>query len=221
MKKKIVFLSKLSIKTLYFNFKYFPFKVAIKFPILISKHVLLKQISGKIHFDCKPTFGLVHIGFGEVGVFDVKNSRSIWEVYGTITFKGKASFGQGSKITVAKEGNLVIGDNFRITAESTIISYLEIIFGDNCLLSWEILIMDTDFHKINDENGQTINEPKSILIGNDVWIGCRALILKGVIIPNNVVIGAGSIVSKKLENENSIYAGSPVKLIKEQITWRP
>jgi acetyltransferase-like isoleucine patch superfamily enzyme len=79
--------------------------------------------------------------------------------------------------------------------------------------------MDTDSHIIKDNTGSIINYPKQITIGDNVWIGCRCLILKGAQIPDNCVIGADSIVNRLLENRNSLYAGSPVKLMKENITW--
>ena len=47
-------------------------------------------------------------------------------------------------------GKLIFGDNSEITAESVIVFYKEIIFGENCLISWDNLIMDTDLHRIKD-----------------------------------------------------------------------
>lgn len=51
-----------------------------------------------------------------------------------------------------------------------------------------------------------------IQLGNNVFIGMRALILKGVTIGDNVVIGAGSVVTKKIPS-NSVYAGIPARRI--------
>ena len=52
-----------------------------------------------------------------------------------------------------------------------------------------------------------------IVIGNDVYIGYRALILPGVTIGNCCVIGAGSVVSKSIP-DNSVAAGSPARVIR-------
>ncbi len=52
-----------------------------------------------------------------------------------------------------------------------------------------------------------------IVIGDNVFIGTKTIILPGVTIGNNVVIGAGSVVSKNIPN-NSVYAGNPIKFIK-------
>lgn len=219
MKRYINFLLKLNFKTLYFNLKYLPFKQAIKLPILIANQVYLKKISGNVILDCTVRTGLIQIGYGDVGIFDRKKSRSIWEVNGTVVFKGKCKIGHGSKITVGANGELILGSNFTINAESSIVAFSKVQFGSNCLLSWEILIMDTDFHKLKDEVGNVLNEPSPIIIGDKVWIGCRCLILKGAVIPNNCVIGANSLLNRVLEKENSLYVGSPCKIQKENISW--
>ena len=219
LKSKIKFFCRIGFKTLYFNFKYLPFKQAVHLPFFISRKVYFREISGSILLDCPVSPGIVRIGFGDVGIFDDKKSRTIWDVTGTVLFKGKADIGHGSKIAVGCDGKLVFGRNFQISAESSIIAFSEIQFGDNCLLSWDVLIMDTDLHNIRDLNGNIINEAKPVLIGDKVWIGCRSLILKGVSIPCNCIIGANSMVNKSLEKESCVYAGQPVKYIKEIISW--
>lgn len=220
MKRSIKHLFRISLKTIYFNFRYLPFKQAISLPILISKNFYLRKALGKIILDCPVQTGLVRLGFGDCGIFDDKRSRSIWDVSGTVIFKGKTRIGHGTKISVGEGGVLVLGENFTVTAESSIVAYSEVCFGDNCLLSWDILIMDTDLHKVEDSTGTLINEPRPIRIGNDVWIGSRCLILKSSIIPDGSVIGANSTISKKLETENGIYVGNPVRCVKENIKWK-
>ncbi len=219
MKKIIKFLKGFSFRSIYFNFKYLPFRQAIKLPILLSGKVYLRKTSGKIIIDYPLRTGLIEIGYGDTGIFDDKRSRTIWEVSGTVIFKGKCFIGHGSKITVGDEGILTFGDKFSMTAESTIIAFKDVSFGNECLLSWDILIMDTDFHKLKDKSGAIINNPAPVLVGNKVWIGCRCTILKGTVIPDNCVIAANSLLSKSLENESTLYAGIPCKAIKDNISW--
>ena len=207
------------IKTAYFNFKYLSFNDAVKFPVLISRKVYLKATNGSITINHPLEFGLIKIGFGDVGIFDKKRNRSIWQNLGIVNFSGKANIGHGSKISVGESGVLTLGDNFNITAETTIVAHLSVSFGNNCLLSWDTLVMDTDFHKIVNDSGDQINKPSPVTIGNSVWIGCRCLILKGAKIPNNSVIGANSLVSKKLVDGNAVYAGNPLVKMKENISW--
>ncbi|MGK9477939.1 hypothetical protein ACSSV9_14105 [Melioribacter sp. OK-6-Me] len=58
---------------------------------------------------------MIFIGFAHVSINDT-NEYSLWNVEGTVVFKGKAGFGAGSKIAVGKNAELTFGQNFLITA---------------------------------------------------------------------------------------------------------
>ena len=213
-------IKKINYKTIYFNFHYFPFKQALKLPVLVAPQVYLKKLKGEIFVESPICYGLIRIGYEDVGIFDEKKSRTIWQVEGKVIFKGRANIGHGTRLSIYKNAKLTIGDNFHLTAESSIVVVKEVGFGKNCLLSWDILIMDGDLHPIRNKNGEIINPPQKIMIGNDVWIGCRCLILKGSSIPDNSIIGANTFIHGKLENRNGcIWGESPVKVLKEDITW--
>lgn len=205
-------------KTIIFNLKYFPLKHALRFPVFISHRVWLDELSGVVKINDLRT-GAVKIGFGKVGIFDQHRSRTIWQVSGTVEFKGRAHIGHGSKISVS--GALIIGDNFCISAESSIIAKSIISIGDDVLISWDSLIMDSDFHDIYDCSENRINPPMPIIIGNKVWIGCRTVILKGVTIADGVVVAATSTVTRPILSPNSIVGGNPARIIREKIKWKP
>lgn len=205
-------------KTLLFNFYYFPLGVAFKLPVFVSDRVWLKEMSGQVEIT-NPRTGMVQIGFGDVGIFDSINARSIWQVSGKVCFKGRARLGHGNKISVA--GKLSLGDDFAMTAESAIIAKESVEIGDRVLISWDVLIMDTDFHQICEmDSGKQINLNKPVKIGNSVWIGCRSMILKGVEMADNVVVAAGSTISRSVGSQNAIVGGSPTHVIKNNITWK-
>ena len=203
-------------KTIYFNFRYFRYTDAIKLPVIISHRVYLKEMRGKVKL-AKYRTGAVKIGFNNVGIID-NRERTIWQVTGEVIFKGSANIGNGSKISAS--GLLIIGDEFNITAASSIVATTRIEFNNNVLVSWECLIMDTDFHSITNEDGIQINIPKPIVVGSNVWVGCRSLILKGSEIPDGTIVAAGSIVSKKIFNPNTIIAGNPAETIKKNVQWQ-
>jgi acetyltransferase-like isoleucine patch superfamily enzyme len=217
--KLIFYLLRENYKTIYFNFKFFPFKNAMLFPVILSRNVYLKDLKGKVVIENKLRYGMVRIGFGEVGIFDEKKSRTILQLFGKLVFIGSAQIGHGSKISIGEKGCVIIGNNFKVTAETAIVSHEKIVFGDNCLLSWDILIMDTDFHAIRDLENKQLNKNKEVVLGNNVWVGCRATILKGSIIPSHSVVGANSVVNSKFEIRNSIYTGNPARMIKTDIKW--
>lgn len=208
------------LKTLRFNIYYFGIRNGLKFPVIISRKVLLKSLKGKVIISCPLKIGLVRIGFDTLGIVDRKNDRAIWENTGTIEFRGNCILGSSMKICTLERGYITIGKRVKFTGMSTLISEKNIELGDNCLISWNVQLMDTDFHEIYDYNGVRINHPKQIKIGNHVWIGSRAIVLKGSIIPDNSVIAAGSIVTKALITKNTVYAGNPANSIKNNIEWQ-
>jgi len=204
-------------KTLRFNFHYFPLKTALKLPVFVSHRTFLRELHGKIMLPEKVNTAMIKIGFGDVGHYDRKRSRSIWQVSGTVAFGGKASIGHGSKLSV--RGNLTLGADFNMTAESTIVCAHQISFGKDCLLSWDILIMDTDEHPIINQDGIRTNPDKPILVGNHVWIGCKCTLLKGTEIPNNTVVAAGTLLTSAFSGKNQIVGGNPPTILKNNVRW--
>lgn len=204
-------------KTLRFNFHYFPLKTALKLPVFVSHRTFLRELHGKIMLPEKVNTAMIKIGFGDVGHYDRKRSRSIWQVSGTVAFGGKASIGHGSKLSV--RGNLTLGADFNMTAESTIVCAHQISFGKDCLLSWDILIMDTDEHPIYNQDGIRTNPDKPIFVGNHVWIGCKCTLLKGTEIPNNTVVAAGTLLTSAFSGENQVIGGNPPTVLKSDVRW--
>ena len=205
-------------KTVVFNFKYFPFEQAIRLPVLVSHRVWLMDLSGQVTLDDHRT-GAVRIGFGEIGIFDQHRSRTIWQVSGKVQFRGTAHIGHGSKISVT--GTLVVGNGVTIVAESAIFARQRVRIGDGVLISWDVLIMDTDAHRIYDAGGNHINEDAPVRIGNAVWIGCRSLVLKGVNIADGVVVAAASTLTRSVESPNVMVGGSPAVVVRDCVRWEP
>ena len=91
--------------------------------------------------------------------------------------------------------------------------------GDDCLLAWNIMILDGDGHYIYLQNGTYNENISNIFIGTHVWICANSTILKGALISDNSVVGAGTIVSKKFEHRNVLIAGKN-KIVKENVNWK-
>ena len=215
--RKYIFLLRSIPKTLIFNMHYFPMKVAMKLPVLVSYNTFLESLGGKVVLNGKMELrrGLIKIGFGDVAVFDKYRSRTIWKNKGLVIFNGRADIGHGSKVAVGQNGIVSFGKNFQITAESEIICRKKIAFGDNCLLSWEVLLIDSDFHNIYDQDKRLLNPDEEILIGNNVWIGARGLVKKGISLAHRTIISAQSNVVKSIAIPNQIWGGNPAKLLRE------
>lgn len=91
--------------------------------------------------------------------------------------------------------------------------------GEDCMISYNVEIRNTDSHKIIDVNtNQEINRGKPVIIGKHVWLGEGVRVLKGVTIGNGSIIGINTIVTKNI-TENVIAVGNPAKIIKENCRW--
>jgi len=120
-------------------------------------------------------------------------------------------------VTRTADAKICIGNNVGISG-ATIYAKRGIIIGDNTLIGGNVKIIDNDFHPVEAEvRRATPHEHMNmapIVIGENVFIGCNALILKGVTIGNNAVIGAGSVVIKDVP-ANCVAAGNPARVIKK------
>lgn len=205
-------------KTIVFNFRYLPCNQALKMPIFV-KYDTKCNIKGKVQIEdsiCK--FAMIRIGFHEVFFKDTRE-KTLLSVKGNLIFKGSAHIGSGSRIQVGEGGVLCLGDNFAISASSSIRCYKRIVFGKDIQFAWDCLVMDSDMHTIFDEWSNVCNSPKEIIFGDKIWIGCRSTILKGSMIPSNCVIGACSVVSGNKFEENTIIVGNPAKSVKKIGGW--
>ncbi|MDO5548128.1 MAG: acyltransferase [Eubacteriales bacterium] len=100
------------------------------------------------------------------------------------------------------------GNFFNYNVSITALKMIEI--GDNCKVANNVVIVDHDHDYHNSNIGY---QCAPVVIGNNVWIGANAVILKGVTIGDNAVIAAGSVVNKDVPSE-AIVAGIPARIIK-------
>ena len=211
------FIKQLSIlKSIRFNYHYFGIRGCFNMYVMISTKTILRELGGSINLPMNPYRGCVKIGFGVNEILDYKYERTCFLNRGVITFNGGGIYlAQGTRLF--NFGNLTFGRNFTITGNSKIICSTKITIGDDCLASWDVTIMDTDFHKIFNENGERINDEAPIVIGNNCWLCTNVTILKHSTIRNGVVVGAGSIITKDTIKENCVLKNN--KVIRENIHW--
>lgn len=214
-----VFLTYGNVKTLLFNFHYFSFNEASHFPVFLSRNTKIRRLRGIVRITGPLKPGMIRIGAHEIGIYDKRHSRPIWENAGTIIFSGTALIKYGAKIIVGEKGTLKLGNDIRLSSGSFIICYKHVEIGDNCRISWNSQIIDTDFHRVFDEDRNHINPDKEIIIGNNCWIGNHSFVLKGTRLNDMVILASNSMVNKQFLESNVILAGNPAKVIKTAITW--
>jgi acetyltransferase-like isoleucine patch superfamily enzyme len=112
---------------------------------------------------------------------------------------------------------LIIGNNAGLSG-TTIYCANAITIGNNVNLGGNVSIWDTDFHPLDFEDRRAHIEERintiPVMIGNDVFIGANAMVLKGVNIGDRSIIGAGSVVTKSIPADE-IWAGNPARFIKK------
>lgn len=125
---------------------------------------------------------------------------------------------------MSKNGTIEIGRNLLPNTNCKILNYrepdLNIKIGDDCMMGPNVVIQSSDAHPIFEIDAKKIiNKGADIEIADNVWMTTNVMVMKGVKIAKGCIIGANSIVSKDCPEENSIYAGTPCKLIKSGCTW--
>ncbi len=120
------------------------------------------------------------------------------------------------------ENTVIVGN--QVSSEGAHIAATEIggsiEIGNDCMFSYDIDIRNGDSHVILTQDGLTrLNYPEDIKIGNHVWIGAHAIILKGSIIADNCVIGTSTLISGGEMESNTLIVGQPGKVIKREISW--
>jgi len=110
---------------------------------------------------------------------------------GTIEVES-CSFEPGVRLELMPGARLSIGKGVYLNRNVHIVVGEAVSIGDMTKIGWDTVIMDTDLHG---HSGRPA-VPRPVIIENNVWIGCRAVILKGVRIGCGAVVGAGAIVTK-------------------------
>jgi len=116
-----------------------------------------------------------------------------------------------AKLFTGKQGKLIVGNNSRINGVHIDAQKL-IVIGENVRIAPYSIILDSDFHDINNHFSEGTS--KAIVIENDVWIATRATILKGVNIGKGAVVAAGAVVIRDVP-AYTLVGGVPAQFIRK------
>lgn len=115
------------------------------------------------------------------------------------------------------EAKIIIGDDVGISG-ATIYARDRIEIGSHTRIGANTKIIDNDFHPVDPQlRLQASNENMGVcpvVIGENVFIGCNCIILKGTVIGDNTTVGAGSVVGGKIPAD-CVVAGNPAKIVKK------
>jgi|HigsolmetaAR202D_1030399.scaffolds.fasta_scaffold19528_1 Acetyltransferase (isoleucine patch superfamily) len=190
--------------------------------LIVLKHIILDSLvkfflgfnsklkmGDNVVFQAKPLVEIKNNSIVEIGAKTVINSRN--RGY-HINMHSPCKLLADGKNAIIK-----IGKNCRIHG-TCIHAKLNITIGDNCLIAANTHIVDSNGHLLSMDAPELRlthkDEPKEVIIHNNVWIGANCIILPGTVIGEGAVISAGSVV-RGVVSPKSIYAGNPAVLVKQ------
>jgi acetyltransferase-like isoleucine patch superfamily enzyme len=148
---------------------------------------------------------------------------------GAVVLGNHVSCYAGCSFAIGEKGSCQVGD-FTLLNGALIMAEERIEIGSHCLISWNVGIADSDFHPLppaqrlidaqalapffKDRPARPKLETAPVLIGDNVWIGMNAVVLKGVTIGENSVVAAGAVVTKSVP-PNTVVAGNPAVIVKK------
>jgi len=202
--------------TLKINFRMLPWEQARKLPIYVYGKMKFRNFNGRLVIDTDE----VHSGMIKIGKCDyyvaTAVQQSIWNITGTLIFRGPARFMQGSYILVAGNATLefgardvLFGTNLRIFC------FDHIVLGDHVRVAWDVQIMDTSFHYIELKNKGNQIKPltKPVIVNEFTWIGNRSTISKGAVLPPHAIVSSNSMVNRDFSDQtpDTLFVGVPAE----------
>lgn len=93
--------------------------------------------------------------------------------------------------------------------------------GKSCMISRGIEIRATDVHKVYDIDSKVrLNDAHSdVILGDHIWVAANVTVSKNVTIASGCIIAAGAFVNKPIETPNCMVAGTPAKIIRQNVRW--
>lgn len=140
---------------------------------------------------------------------------------GTLSLSPGVGFGYGlsaggSRMVLfqpREPGSVIcIGRGTHIMNGSQFIACHKIEMGPVCMVGPDCLFLDSDFHQVDPARRGEPGESAPISIGENVWIGARATVLKGVRIDRDSIVAAGAVVVRDVA-AGEIVAGNPARVI--------
>lgn len=117
-----------------------------------------------------------------------------------------------TQLYAGRGATLVFGDNTFVNTGSIISSSHKIVIGKNGQIANQVIIMDGDFHGVDDRDGSV--KTQSIIIEDDVWLATRSMVLKGVRIGKGATVAAWAVVTKDVP-PYTLVGGVPAKAIRK------
>jgi acetyltransferase-like isoleucine patch superfamily enzyme len=189
-------------------FRYLYFRLRRK-NILASRNLTIRGL-GNVTTDGLLQVGMIHVGF--IPPYE----RTYLNIRGKLRVDANLPLNKRCDLYIGENATADFGHSY-VTGRTSFLIMHDLKIGDDCAIAWGCLFLDEDFHEL-DHPGKK-SRKNGIEIGNHVWIGSRVTIPRGATIPDGCVVASGSVASSSFHTTSCLIAGSPAKVIKENITW--
>jgi acetyltransferase-like isoleucine patch superfamily enzyme len=166
----------------------------------LRRHSVTDHLRGLIFAQHFTTAGIIVVSGGRPAPQVINRGGSL--------SAGNCQFYSGVRLEIDKGAALQIGNGTYLNRNTVVIATERVTIGCDCKIAWDVNIMDSDFHALP---GKEL-ESKPVVIDDDVWIGCRAIILKGVHIGRGAIVAAGAVVTKDVP-AYALVGGVPAKIL--------
>ncbi len=134
---------------------------------------------------------------------------------GTVVLGRDVLLAEGVRLHLRDAGaRLEIGDGSFLNYRTEVIAHERVTIGRGCLLAWDVQVLDSDSHRID---GAPHTAP--VVLGDRVWIGCRATVLKGVTVGDGAIVAAGSVVTRDVPPQ-ALVGGNPARVLRTGVSWQ-
>jgi tetrahydrodipicolinate N-acetyltransferase len=163
--------------------------------------------------------GALRIGLGPFGLTSEHDTSVVRVRPGAeLRCEGVVSLQRGVRVVV-DGGRLTIGHGTNVNGTGTkLLCAQEITIGQHCTFSWDVQVLDNDFHALV-VDGVARPSVAPVRIGDRVWVGTRAIVLKGVTIGDGAVVAAGAVVTADVP-PGAVVAGVPARVVGRADSWR-
>jgi acetyltransferase-like isoleucine patch superfamily enzyme len=212
-----LFLSIRWIRTIYFNFKMFPFETAYKLPVVFYEKVKFSNLDGQIIINAPIKKGMIGIG----QKFEkFSRSRGIAElvISGKLVFNGHAHFGKDVLVFVAMNAIAEFGHMACLGSNVKYICTKNIVLGNWAGIGYESQLSDSNYHPFKDlDTNKTASTVKEISIGNYNSFSNRVTVLPGTKTPEHCIVASNSVCTKDytIYGEKILIGGIPAKLLRK------
>lgn len=137
---------------------------------------------------------------------------------GRFELQSGCTISKGAHLWVGRGATIFVGKGAKVGARSKVNSAAGVSIGEGARISWEVQLLDTDFHWTASASGRRRPHKAPIVIEPKVLVGTRALVLKGVTIGTGAVVGAGAVVRTDVAPQ-TVVVGNPAEPVGQVSDW--